>query len=74
MKKYISMADVLRLSVSERIQFVEDIWDTIATVPENIQLTEPQKKELDKRLANYHKNSSAGSPWQEVKKRILSKK
>jgi putative addiction module component (TIGR02574 family) len=74
MKKHISMADVLRLSVSERIQFVEDIWDTIATVPENIQLTEHQKKELDKRLASYHNNPNAGSPWQEVKKRILSKK
>ena len=74
MIKKISTADVLKLNVSERIQLVEDVWDSIAAVPESVSLTEEQKAELEHRLKVYHKNPSMGSPWAEVKKRILSQK
>ncbi|MHC4327394.1 MAG: addiction module protein, partial [Planctomycetota bacterium] len=30
--------DILNLSISERIQLVEDIWDSIADVPEAVAL------------------------------------
>ena len=56
--------------MSERIQLVEDLWDSIATVPEAVSLTEAQKEELDRRLDAYHKNPDAGSPWELVKERI----
>lgn len=62
--------DILDLSVSERILLVEDIWDSIAEVPDEIPLTEAQKKELDSRLEAYRQNPAAGSPWAEVRKRI----
>ena len=65
-------ADVLNMSVSERIQLVEDIWDTIAEVPEQVELTDAQKSELDRRLEAYHKNPDEGSPWSVVKERIRS--
>jgi putative addiction module component (TIGR02574 family) len=74
MRNEISIASILKLDVSERIQLVEDVWDSVAAVPDAIPLTDKQKKELDQRLSAYHKNPSAGSPWKEVKKRILSKK
>jgi len=64
-------SDILELSVAERIQIVEDIWDSIAAVPESIPLSEDQKKELDRRLEAYHANPDAGSPWNDVKQRIL---
>ncbi len=72
MDKHISVADLLELSVSERIQFAEDIWDSIATMPEAVHITEKQKEELNRRLEAYHRNPNLGSPWNEVKKRILS--
>lgn len=62
--------DILNMSVSERIQLVEDIWDSIAEVPEAVSLTDAQKRELDNRLDSYHKNPIEGSPWEEVRKRI----
>ena len=65
--------DVLKMSVTERIQLVEDIWDTIAEVPEQVELTDAQKPELDRRLVAYHKNPGEGSPWSVVKERIRSK-
>ena len=66
----ITISDLLELSISERIQLVGDLWDSIATVPEAVSLTEAQKQELDRRLDAYHKNPDAGSPWESVKERI----
>jgi putative addiction module component (TIGR02574 family) len=62
--------DILNMSISERIQLVEDIWDSITEVPEAISLTDTQKKELDHRLDSYHNNPKEGSPWEQVRKRI----
>ncbi len=69
----VSLADVLALSVPERIQLVEDIWDSIAPLPERPALTEAQRAEIDRRLDAHHKEPKAGSPWEEVKQRILGR-
>ena len=71
--KQITAADALTLSIPERIQLVEDIWDTIATEPEAIELTEEEKRIIDERLEAYHRNPDLGSPWEDVYKRILSR-
>ncbi|HMP76452.1 MAG TPA: addiction module protein [Kiritimatiellia bacterium] len=68
--KTLMPADVLSLSVPERIQLVEDIWDTIAAVPEAVSLTDAQKVELDRRLDAYHQNPEEGAPWAAVRERI----
>jgi putative addiction module component (TIGR02574 family) len=70
----ISIADVLRLPVAERIQLVEDIWDSIASVPEAVPLTDAQRRELDRRIKAYHLDPRAGSPWSQVRKRIRAAK
>jgi putative addiction module component (TIGR02574 family) len=62
--------DILNLSVSERIQLVEDIWDSIAEVPDSLSLTDEQKNELDRRLEAYHRDPTNGSPWEDVLRRI----
>jgi len=59
-------AELLELSVSERIQLVEDVWDSISAALDAVSLTEPQKEELDRRLDAYHQNPDAGSPWEFV--------
>lgn len=69
-KKNTLISDAMSLSVSERIELVEDLWDSIAEVPENVELTEEQKLILEERLESYHKKPESGSPWEEVKKRI----
>lgn len=70
----ISLADVLDLSISERIQLVEDIWDSIANAPERQTLTDAQRAELDRRLDAHRKNPNTGSLWEDVKKRVLRRK
>ena len=66
--------DALDLSIPERIQLVEDIWDTIAVKADSVELTEEEKKIINERLEAYHQNPDLGSPWGEVFKRIVSKK
>jgi putative addiction module component (TIGR02574 family) len=69
----IGKADILRLSVSERIQLAQDIWDSIVEVPDSVPLTDEQKAELDRRLEAYHKNPNVGSPWSVVRERFKSR-
>ena len=71
--KNITVTDTLGLSISERVQLVEDIWDTIAAQTESVELTEEDKQLIDNRLQAYHENPALGSPWEDVYHRILSK-
>lgn len=63
----ISMDDIRQLSVSERIQLVEDIWDTIAASQESVPLTNRQRQELDRRLDEYSRDRSTGRIWDAVR-------
>jgi putative addiction module component (TIGR02574 family) len=64
------LSDILELSVSERIQLVEDIWDSIVAVPEALPLTDAQRQELDRRLEAYAQNPDEGIPLDELKKKV----
>lgn len=66
----ISVSDLLHLSVAERIQLVEDLWDSIATEPEAMELTEAQREEIDRRLAEHDANPESAIPWEEVRARL----
>lgn len=63
-------ADILQLSVAERLDLVEAIWDSIAATPELLPLTEGQRAELDRRLGAYDEEPGAGAPWSSVRERI----
>ena len=69
--KPITVNDLLDMPVSDRLRLVEDLWDSIAEVPESVELTEAQRAELDKRLDDYYRDPDSGSHWNEVKERIL---
>ena len=62
---------LLALSVAERLHLVQALWDSIAESPEAVSLTAAQRCELDRRLEAYERDPKAGSPWPEVKARIL---
>lgn len=66
----ISIPELLELSVEERIQLVEDLWDSIAADPEAIPLTELQRREIERRRAEHEKDPSSVVPWEEVRERL----
>lgn len=71
--KHITATDTLELSVPERIQLVEDIWDTISSQPEAVDLSEEDKKIIDARLEAYHRDPAQGAPWKDVYQKITSR-
>ncbi len=64
--------DLLKLPVSERIELAMALWDSIAEpeLQDHLPLTDDQKAELDRRLAEYDRDPSRGVPWEEVQRRL----
>ena len=62
--------DINKLSPEERLDLIEELWDSLSEDPANIPLTEAQAKELDRRLEEMDKDSSLGIPWDTVMARI----
>jgi putative addiction module component (TIGR02574 family) len=56
------------LPISERIELVEDIWDSIAEeTPGSLNLSDSERAELHKRFASHQADPSTGVPWQQVR-------
>ncbi len=71
----LATTDYMKLSVSERIQLVEDIWDSIAIeAPESIGLSQTQKLELDRRVAAHRADPTTAIPWEQVRSKLFSDK
>jgi len=73
----VSIQEILKLSIPERILLVETIWDSIVLderlKPEDLPLTEAQKTEILQRLRDYEEGESKTYTWEEVKSFIKSK-
>ena len=58
------------LPIDERLQLVEDIWDSIAAEanarPQSLPLSEAQRAELLRRRADLEANPDDGIPWETV--------
>ena len=65
------LAEILKLSVSERIHLAQEIWDSVAAEVGALPLEEGDRKELDRRLADVQANPGAGKPWSDVRERLL---
>jgi putative addiction module component (TIGR02574 family) len=62
--------EISELSIAERIQLAEDLWDSILDNQAEVALSEAQEQELDRRLDQYQQDPTAGSTWEEVKQRL----
>lgn len=55
------------LPVSERIELVEDIWDSIAEETPALALSADERAELQRRLAAHRADPASGIPWEQVR-------
>lgn len=60
------------LSIPEKLQLIEDIWESIMIDENQVPLTQAQEQELERRLASYQDIQNQGSTWEEVKQRIIN--
>lgn len=58
------------LEVSEKLELLEALWDSIAATPEELPVPEWQKQELAARKAAFLANPESGLSWQEARERI----
>lgn len=66
-------SDLRKLPLDERIQLVEDLWDSIAADQSALPLTPEQRAELDRRLDAYEADGDPGRPAEEVIEEIRRK-
>ena len=67
------MREIRELSVEERIDLAEAIWDSVEEDregEEDCDLTDAQKRELERRLAAYEANPDDVIPWATVKQKL----
>lgn len=65
-----SIDDLISLTPAERILLAEDLWDSVASHPEVVPVTDEQRQELDRRLETFRQNPSNVVDWEAVKAHI----
>ena len=68
-----SLIDITRLSPEQRLELLDQLWDSLSSTPEAVPLTAAQREELDRRLDEIDREGPAGIPWDEVMRRIRSR-
>jgi putative addiction module component (TIGR02574 family) len=66
--------EIQALSVSDRLQLLEEIWDSLIETPEAVPVTDAQRRELARRRRAHARNPSAAKSWAEVRTRLRRRK
>lgn len=65
------------LPIQDRLQLVEDIWDSIAQEanahPETLALSDTQRAELRRRAADADAHPEEGVPWESVRDELFGR-
>lgn len=68
------IAELLKLSPAERIQLAEDLWDSVAAQPDLLPaLSDDQRQEIERRVAEHMRNPSSALRWEDVRTRLWSR-
>ncbi len=64
------VAEILEMSVDDRLRIVEDIWDSIAADSKDLKISNELRQELDRRLEAYKEDPDAGVSWEDLDNRL----
>ncbi len=62
--------EIRKLSLAERIQLVEDVWDSIAAEGEELPIPESHRAELARRREEHRRSPEDVVPWEEVRRQL----
>lgn len=68
-----SSTSIFDLSPAEKLQLIEDLWDDLASTPENVPIPDWHKEELARRRANLQNHTVTLTTWEEAKQRIRAR-
>jgi putative addiction module component (TIGR02574 family) len=63
----VEFASLLQLGRAERLQLVEDLWESLAKEDAGLPVSEWKQKELQRRKERFLQNSDSGFTWDQVK-------
>lgn len=63
--------DILKLSVDERLEIIEKIWESIKQNDEVDEIPEWHREILEERFKKHKNNILEGKSWEEVKTNLL---
>ena len=69
-----TLNQIITLSVQDRIRLVQAILDSIAAEQDYLDLTDSQKRELDRRIDDYEANPDNVLTWEEVKASVKARR
>ena len=61
------------LTAEEKLQLVEDIWDSIGVISDELPVSEEEKKLLDPRLQAHLPSPGSGLTLEEFKKQLAAR-
>lgn len=73
MSQTLQQLGIDRLSVTERIELIGEIWDSIAEAGEDFPLPEWHRSEIERRRTAAEADPGAGIPWEVVKARLANR-
>lgn len=62
-----------RLTIDDKLLLLDEIWDSIAAAPEDLSISDEQKRILDRRIAELDANPNNVVTWEEIKAHIQSR-
>jgi putative addiction module component, TIGR02574 family len=68
--KYPTPSELQELSASDRLQLLEDVWETLVRAPDSLPLSDEHRRVIERRLEAFDSDPSAGASWEEVKRRV----
>jgi putative addiction module component (TIGR02574 family) len=63
-----------QMTTAERILHVQDLWDRIAAEADSVPLSEVQRAELRRRLADHEAHPEASIPWKVAREQVRRRK
>ena len=70
MSQSFSESDIQQLTVSQRLDLITLLWDSIPASPEALPMPEWHRQELERRLAQADATPESAIPWEEVRARL----
>jgi putative addiction module component (TIGR02574 family) len=67
------LSALLELSPDEKLNIIDALWESLSQSPDLIPIHDWQKRELDRRQAEYDANPVPFLTWEEVQANILAK-
>jgi putative addiction module component (TIGR02574 family) len=64
------LEEINQLDIAERLQLVEDLWDSVASRASEFPISDAQKAELGRRLAKHREDPNRGVTLNQIAARL----